>query len=403
MKQIKWAGLLLAILGTGFSISLCGIGIGTYLAGALLTLLLDRQYVWRPVPYRPLLAILLVSLAVSWVISPLPDVSARGYFKFLQGFILLYAGYDLIRSKKEAGMALLALVLVFLAAALDGISQQMTGKDLLFGRPYAEGRLSGPFKRPTDFAVFLSAGLGLIAGFVMEWCREWRWRLASGGTLLAALLGYMTLHTYSRGAVLSFGFAMIIVGAFFGLRIFTILIAVLGGIGFTLMPPGLMQRLLETFSVEHGSTSERILLVETTLKMIHSAPFFGLGLNTYSHFFPQFRPPDYQGLMYAHNGYLQIAAEAGLIGVGLFVAFIVMLVVRAVRAIIKPGGCHRAGLVGGLAAAMVLLGNAFFESLFQSTQLRTLFWVIMGVVLALSSMPGSSGQPGLTNRQKDMV
>lgn len=118
-------------------------------------------------------------------------------------------------------------------------------------------------------------------------------------------------------------------------------------------------------------------------------PIFGLGLNTYSDYFPKFRPADYPAIMYAHNSYLQIASEAGLSGCILFFSFQTAVVVSIFRKAVQIRTETQKILVLGLTAGICgIMANAFLESLFQSTQLRTHYWSMLGIAAGIAYQGG---------------
>lgn len=157
----------------------------------------------------------------------------------------------------------------------------------------------------------------------------------------------------------------------------------------------LAERLGHIFSLTRESSAERLLLAEISVKMIRQCPLIGLGMNTYSIYFPQFKPETYQAFKYAHDSYLQISAEIGLVGMALFLLYIAVCVRMAWRALQGVGNDPEFRILGlGFLCAVVgLLVNACFESLLQSTQLRSLFWTVMGFMLA-SAFHNAPPHPG---------
>ncbi len=70
-----------------------------------------------------------------------------------------------------------------------------------------------------------------------------------------------------------------------------------------------------------------------TLQMIEDFPVFGTGPGTFYVAFPKYRPEKVQLYFnYAHNDYAQIAAETGLVGLGLLGLVVVSTLVVALRA-----------------------------------------------------------------------
>jgi O-antigen ligase len=89
--------------------------------------------------------------------------------------------------------------------------------------------------------------------------------------------------------------------------------------------------------------------------------------------------------MYAHNSYVQMAAESGVLGIGLYLAFLAAVLFRIARSVLRAEESFpKLAALALFSGAAGLLVNALFESLLQSTQLRTLFWSILGVAAGLA-------------------
>ena len=393
LRPIKTFGFLLAVFGTSFSISICGIGLGIYVGAMILTAMLDRQYEWRPYPAWRFLVPLLASLAVSTVISDYRWVSLRGFGKYLEGFLLLYAGIDVVRSEKDKKALIFALAAAYGLAAADGVYQKLAGMDLLHGHLiniYVDGvmRLTGPFKHCNDFGTFLVPGLVISLALALDLMRRKKWAASVLWFALLAVLGWALVNTLSRGAILAAFAALFFFCLFFRARRHAVL-PVAGTLALLwTIPSPLRDRLHELSSLKAGNMPERILLLKTSLRMIAEGPVFGLGLNTYSDNFPKFKPPDYPAHMYAHNSYLQMATESGVLGVALLLAFIVAVMLRCRKKLVgrQDGDSFKIFGAALLAGAFGILVNGLFDSVLQSTQLRTLFWSLAGVALAIASL-----------------
>jgi tetratricopeptide (TPR) repeat protein/O-antigen ligase len=76
-----------------------------------------------------------------------------------------------------------------------------------------------------------------------------------------------------------------------------------------------------------GSLAKRLSLWKSSLYMFADNPVSGTGLGTFDHIYPKYRLPDMYGkAVYAHNDWLQLLTELGIIG---FLMAIVSLVVLA--------------------------------------------------------------------------
>ncbi|MBF0254343.1 MAG: O-antigen ligase family protein [Candidatus Omnitrophica bacterium] len=389
---IKSAGFGLALIGSAFSISVCGVGLAVYLAGVLIELFSAREYDWRPFPHLKFLIPLLGCLIVSMAISDYFMVSARGLFKYVEGFILLYAGLDVIRNSRMLRRLVFLYLVCYTLALLAALAQEIYGLDFVYFRPAIafQGdvyRLTGPFKHSNDFGSFLVPGFGILCAVILEavWSRR-RWRAVLAAVLFV-LASYCLARTLSRSALLSVMLSLFVFGLFFRFRWKMTAVLILVLVCLAVIPSPVSQRMREIANPASGNNRERVLLIGTAVRMIRQSPVFGLGLNTYSDYFPEFRPADYDTIMYAHNSYLQIATESGLVGISFYLLFLLVLLGSFCRGIAKSPPTPARTLGIGLAAGITgLMFNALFESLLQSTRIRTLFWCLMGMSAALVYM-----------------
>ena len=391
LDRLKFLSFIVAIIGSAFSVTLCGVGIGGYLVGLLLEVFWCRKDDWIVFPQGRLVVALLASLVISIFVSDYLMISLRGFWKYLEGFILLYAAMDVLRSSKRFGWVLAVLAGVSFIAAFDGVFQDWFGRDFVYWRtavPYQGDilRVTGPFKHSNDYATFLVPSCLLLTACLVYGLIRRKGLLVLLNVFMLIIFAYALTRSMSRAALLS---------VFTSLGVFCLfsrkrwwLLAVVGfcaGLLFVI-PSALNVRMRELFDWTAGNIPERLILIKTTWAMVQSNPFFGLGLNTYSEHFADFRPADYGDVMYAHNSYLQMASEFGLVGLLLFCLMIVSFLVYFLK------GIHRAGdpfyrMVGmGLLIGIIgFLVNSLFDSCFQATRLRTIFWIFMGLASALTT------------------
>ncbi len=92
-----------------------------------------------------------------------------------------------------------------------------------------------------------------------------------------------------------------------------------------------IDRLLSLYSPGSAGLS-RFVIWEAGWRMFGDAPWQGWGVGTFWLLFPQYRDAaDMSAGFYAHNDYLQLAIETGLIGLLLFLAFLGAVVLTYVR------------------------------------------------------------------------
>ena len=156
-----------------------------------------------------------------------------------------------------------------------------------------------------------------------------------------------------------------------------VLIALLGG-------AFVRARFLETDPTYRGS-GFREQFTRTSLRMIGARPFFGVGEGHYYQASPLFLSPQLAwtyGAENAHNFFLQLGGELGLVGLGLFVIWLGAPIARAARAIARaPRDARLLGTAGGV---MVFLITCVTGHPFLLGEVAYPFWVQFGLMTALA-------------------
>ena len=400
VSDIKLFGFFLAFAASSFSKSFCAVGLGVYVFGLIFQWIRDKGSYRLAYPNSVFLIVLLASLTVSLFVSDYFWVSFRGFWKFMEGFILLYAGIDVLQDQKNMRWMVRVLAIVFFLSALAGIWQDVFGHDFIYLRKplvtsgHLPSRITGAFKHYNDFGTFLVPGFAIAAALFLENWKSRKKVFALLSIFLFLALSHALARSMSRSALLAVFVSLFFFVSFFRFRWSAFMSLIILIVLLWLVPSPISSR-LENLTSESGP--ERLLLLKTSFAMVKESPFFGLGINTYSDNFPRFKPQTYPALMYAHNSYMQMAAEIGLVGLFFYLLFIASFLWRFIRAIVSNKSSYfrtlNVGVVSGIAG---LLFNALFESLLQSTQLRTLFWSLMGIAAALTYnllLKGDSLQP----------
>ncbi len=178
------------------------------------------------------------------------------------------------------------------------------------------------FPDPHMFSFFLGMSLPLIIALSLKnKSGKWYvWTIGAGVVFLA------DIFTFSRGGYVGLIFGAVAFSLSLFLRSFQwkkqmlrvgIVVLVLSGVVF-FSPVG--TRLFSSFSQSDTSNIERLRLWREAVVFILENPIFGTGLGNY----PLFIKPsaDYREPIYAHNLYLDIASESGLVGLFFFCGFL---------------------------------------------------------------------------------
>jgi tetratricopeptide (TPR) repeat protein/O-antigen ligase len=259
------------------------------------------------------------------------------------GFLLVLATH--LTTKARIVRLLVVLVGWGVLLAVLGLVNQMLGRAVILWFPkhaYLD-RLTSTFVNPNHqafyFAPLLFLALGLLlrprapASFSVpgaagsatrppgERLRALPVRLLLGGAIV--VLGLALVLTASRGGLISAlagGLVVIVLGlrGRGGPRLSMALAGAALAFGIYASWVG-VDPVVDRFSVlaKDPFTDYRWPVWEATLRMAGDAPFLGVGLGAFQDGFARYRPlviPSNRFVDYAHNDYLQLLAETGIVG-----------------------------------------------------------------------------------------
>jgi O-antigen ligase len=334
------------------------------------------------------LALFFAAVLVSWIFSEFPKQSFRGFFKVLKPILVFIMAADLFRdsrSMKRFGGIFLA---TFLLVTIDCSIQYAFGKDLLRGfaaeHSTAGIRLVGPFGNFAKLATYLVLVTPVFLGRFLGDLRAPGSHKKSLYALGLALSGLLLLYlTRCRGPVVALVASLGILALYkrwfkvlgLGLIVFLAVIA--------MSPRHVI--IHQDAEGKEQSIVERFELWKRALHVIEAKPLTGTGINTYNVAHEKYDKTQNWRVRgyYAHNGYLQLAAEIGIPGVIFFLVFIAMYFRRVLAGIRdvrgSPEEYTRLGFLAGILAFLIY---AAFDNNLQSPPSLMFFWFSLGALLA---------------------
>lgn len=305
-------------------------------------------------------------------------------------------------------------------------------------------RASGSFQQPNPYGGYLGLTLPVAvslaiwawATLVQEWLNRWQgnrtqkakgqehrpavhplfqprpgsslisqanWLWACLYTALAGLIAAGLLTSWSRGAWIGAALAvgtvvvvrsrrLAVASAVAGLGLLVALL--LGILQPNMVPPAIAQRVQDIPAylgfgdvLNHPVTDENFAILErlahwvAAQRMWERSPWLGVGPGNFSIVYPAVRLPRWDvPLGHAHNIYLNVLAESGLVGLAAFVIFWGSVGWWVVRQRYQISGTsadwHQALAVGVLGVLVHLAVHSFFDNLFvQGMYLHLAFWL----------------------------
>jgi len=378
-----------------FSSALVNIFIGFMISAYFTKKVLERDFLPpRTVVNMPFLFLIFFSF-ISFINSVSLSASMGGIGKLVKYGFLLIIFADELKDSRHLKRIITAIISGLYLASLDAIHQLYFGYDFFRHKPYdfAIGlpRLKAAFPHTNIFAVFLALLLPICASLALYYLKGKRKLLLS---LLAALAAYCLFFTFSRGAIVGFLAAVLFMGVLKRDKLIFLLLIITLVVGPFIIPKSIHHWVKSRDSLwEVLLDKERINIYKTSLNMIKAHPFIGVGVNTYCLNYQKYKIKETSGFTgnaqyYAHNIYLHMAGEIGLLGLAvflwlLFVLFKKWFLFYKRKDITDFLKISSLGIVAGIIAFLI---NGLTETNLYYSKVATLFWFQVSLLLGIFNL-----------------
>lgn len=345
------------------------------------------------------------TLTIAWATRPDRAGTQTGYY-WLSALAFLIVASTLARAR-DVRLIVLAFVIGASVSVIIGLATgSLKATDATITQTALQGRFTGGGADPNVQAAGFIASMFLIVGlFSLYRSRTARWLLAVAFALVS--VGFITAQ--SRGALIALVVATllaVLLAPRLRRRILGLMAiaAVAVGVLLTIRPDALL-RIIDV----GGGTSGRSDVWSVTWRVFTSHPLFGVGLGNLQTFEPRFvlQPGSINRIQFvadtpylAHNTYLQLLAETGVVGLAAFILVVVTSLRASGAAIARfegRGSSDYADL-----ARTVLLGTVgmltamFFISDGDDYRL----WVLLALGPVLLTMARQRGAPVLSGSRR---
>ena len=373
--RVEWA--LVAYVGlapfadalrSASSVSIKAVGALLFVAW-LVRLLADRRPVALRHPALVAAGALLLALLLATVVHANGSAGLTVVVRYLSYLGVLVVLVDVLRGRLRVGAVVEVFVWSCTAAAVAGIVVYLVGD---------EGRAHGPLADPNDLAFYLVCALPLA--WALGRAAPGRVRLLYAGA--TALLLCATALTFSRGAVVGvvamLGYALAVGLLRWRTAVAGVLLAAVAAGAVAAVDPTLVRDSLQAKQhIAQQNVDDRFVTWSVAAEMIADSPVVGKGPAGYAAGYDHYlgtRLTDPPHLDVAHQMYLEVGSELGLLGLSAFVATLWAGFRGARRA---AGGAGESALLGsGVATAFVGVGLA---ACFLSEQYYLPVWLLVGL------------------------
>jgi len=357
----------------------------------LLKKILKRQRLFvRTAINIPFILLVIISI-ISFKNSIDLKSSIRGIWKFVEYAMLFLICAEEVRDKKHLGRILGGIICGAVMSSIDGLWQLYSGKDFIRGHApiinIGLKRATAAFPNANVFGVYVSAIAPVITGMALFAFKGAKKTCMLFFSLLAITGVFLTL---SRGTALALYLSVLLIAILKRNKLLTTLLII-----FILISPFLLPKNVKNWAkdvnynpVRFMLNDDRISVYRNTMNMIKHHPFIGVGFSTFPENYLKYKlpEPDYAGTadhMYAHNHYLQMAGETGIIGLSIFIWLLISVFSEAKKIYSKLTSgylkTYVISLVAGIAAFLI---NGLTETSLYYSRVSMIFWFMIGLLLS---------------------
>lgn len=329
-----------------------------------------------------LLVLFLGWAALSLLWAEDPGAALTSLERYALSMVLFLIVFTALRDRRHVVWLLVALLAGATVSAMYGI---------VAPQPPVEfeevSRLGGAGVDPNQLAATLVASLALAAAFAAGWRREPMVRMAA-----VAVIGFCALSVFlslSRGGLVAMGAALIVAvltgGRWRAGAAVLLAAVVIGGVAYFSAVATTQER--ERITESNGGTGREDVWA-VGWRMVQSSPVNGVGVGNFpvSSIHYLLVPGGLQRSEFivdepkvAHNMYLEVLAELGVVGLALFLSifgFSVACAARAVGAFRRAGDTRMELVARALIVAIVALMAA---DVFISDQFSKQLWLLLAL------------------------
>lgn len=312
---------------------LAGLAAILFLAWAGLSFFRDRAEVELNPLLLPVLGLALLALAQWWFgLSAYPYLSGIEWMKLTSLLLVAFVATQAFRHTESYRPFVWFLLFFGFAVALFGILQHFTWNGKIYWlRELRESAYSfGPFVNRNHFAGFLE--LVIPFGLAMFLYRERRGPLPMAALFTGVAIGALLLCA-SRGGIVSFAFQLVLLTVLVlarrvgkGAIALALAVLLLAGVFAVWLGVGQAFTRFRGDWSDDVTSSRRLVILRDSWRLFLEQPVLGTGAGTFSTVYPRVESY-YDGKIvnHAHNDYVELLVEMGVVGSALGALFLFLL------------------------------------------------------------------------------
>ena len=341
-------------------------------------------------------------MVLATALSPVRGAAISGLIKLTLNILLFLLMARVLRQPRLRTTLITVYLLTALVVSVFGLRQWFFGADALATWVDPTSNLAGTTRvysflgNPNLLAGYLIPAVMLSGAAIFAWPR-WTPKLLAVLSLLVNMA--CLVLTFSRGGWLGFvaaGFTLLVLLVqFWSLRFNSFwrqwaIPVLLGGsaaflfVSIAALDP-LRDRVMSIFAGRSDSSNNfRINVWMAVIDMIKARPILGIGPgnDAFNQVYPLFQRPRYTALS-AYSVFLEIAVEAGLIGLAVFIWLLTVTFGqgwRRLQQLRETQSVQAYWLIAAIATMVGMLVHGLVDTIWFRPQVSTLWWLMLAIV-----------------------
>lgn len=395
---IKWC-ICIIVFATPFSKSLGEIAITLAIVSWAVKKAVMRDFRLRATDLNLPLILFALAMLPSFYNSAHFALSLKAIFSKVLKYVFLYFVItEEINTREKLKDIFLIGLLSMTVIAIDGFVQYFYSVDALHAYPsfkfryfyaldgFFRGFPTACFPFPNDLSSWILLVLFPLACVTIFDLRKKVVRYFSGIIAMSLLCLFVLAKVRSAWLALAVSFIYI---ALSKNKIWIIVLLVL-----LVAVPYILKMEMAGYIFGFSSMSQRFGMWQTGWEIFMQHPIIGSGVNTFFEEFRMRRNDNDKGKRgsYAHNCYLQMAADTGIIGLGAFLWLITAYFISVAKCLKKVTDPFFGSILWGMSIGVfAFLIHAFFDTNLYSLNLAILFWTAIGISQSIGLVCGERG------------
>ncbi len=343
----------------------------------------------------PFLPIFLAVAAYSFISSIDVSQSVRFMLFYVTAALTVILVVSSADTEKRLTILITAVLAAVTIAGLYGCYQRVIGVEVVENQvdltldlnKDMPGRVYSSFDNPNNFAELLVLTIPFFIAMFLN-AKTGKGKLLSIIGVLPAILAIGM--TYSRSSWIGLVLAILVFVAFKNWRVLPIVI-ILGLLAIPILPQSILNRILTIGNLKDSSTSYRFLIFALFFDMLRDVWVKGIGLGSDVVFIAV---ESYKQLVnghypvHAHNNYIQIVAEMGVLGLISYLALIFNTLKRGIK---SAAGRYlpktmKNFVIAGISSMVGILVIGIVEYTWFYPRVMFVFWLVFAFTVAAFRM-----------------